>query len=288
MLRNRGKQQIWRMGWVGTASLFWVTLLQSAQAHATYILADRYAALAWAEGYTNYSISSGYLSSAEAEQAALDACRQIVQKDCTIATSIKNGVIVYALADDGSRLAISGPNRALTRSGTLQKCMQQGRRCQIANESESRGFGKVVKAIPDDAAKPDLWGTVAWRADHFPGNVKRIWAVSQHLSQNDAIKAALQLCEREEKAECSAKAGVRNVFLSAYVYLDDFRTPLIESDVTPALTSQSIKRNCANVQFGCAELFTFDVRKPVKAGNEFDLSPVPTAPPPASKPTDRK
>lgn len=287
MLRNEGRERIWRMGGVGITSLFSVALLQSASAHSTYILADRYAALAWAEGYTNYAISSGYLSLAEAEQSALDACRQVVQKGCTIATSVKNGVIVYALADGGSRLAISGPNRALTRSGTLQKCMQQGRRCQIADESKSRGYGKTVRVIPNDTAKPDLWGTVAWRADHFPGNVKRIWAVSQHLSQNDAIKAALQLCEREEKAECSAKAGVRNVFLSAYVYLDDFRTPLIESDVTPASTSQSIKRNCANVQYACVELFTFDVRKPVKAGNEFDLSPVPTAPPPASKPSDR-
>ena len=268
--KQHRKQTCLRAGHASALFIFAAGILSVGTGHATYILADQYAALAWADGHTNYAISAGYPSLAEAEKAAAETCERQVPTTCSTVATSKNGVIVLAIADDGSRLAIGGPSRAVTRSAALQQCMKQGRRCQIVDELEARSRVRATKKSADKGPSPDLWGTVAWRADLYPGNVTRIWSVSQHQSQQDAIRAALQLCEREEQAECTAKAGVRNVFLAVYVYRDDARTPQIESDISTAALSEAINWKCSGTLQGCAELFSFDVRKPVQHSKTFD------------------
>jgi Domain of unknown function (DUF4189) len=225
----------------------------------------RFTALAWASDHLNFSVSTGYDSRQSAETAAREACAKTTGVECSHVVSTRDGVIAMASPDDGGRVVMEGLSNAHSSIRVLEECSQKGRRCAITHWFDGRydNRGPSVRNLMGDNPIPDMWGTIAYRADRFPSHVSRIWAVSQRASQEDAIRSALELCVRGEKAECKAKAGVRNTFFGVYASDSEPGTPTIESDVDEERLQAVIDSKCALISASCVTFIRFDVRQPV-------------------------
>jgi Domain of unknown function (DUF4189) len=242
---------------------------------------SRFAALAWASEYMNYAISANLPTREEAEEKALAACRAQVGKDCAIAATSENGVIVLAVADDGGRVAFAEATQALAVNTAMDQCRKKGLRCTYVDSSANVMKNETIRLGKHKMAAPDLWGTFAYREDMFPAAVKRIWAVSEKPSQEEAVLSALMLCQREEQATCVAKAGVRNSYIAAYSFKFDSGTPFVESDVSEVLLKEAITARCRRTtNVGCVTHFMFDVRSPVKPKHDIEglFGPLPNRP----------
>jgi hypothetical protein len=271
---------------------FWLAIaMLSHTSFAQAQAANRYAAIARAPGFVNYAISSNMPSLNQARQAAINACRAQVGEGCVVEVSSENGVIVLAQADDGGTIAFEGKSQEVAINAAFHECRKKGLRCTYVDSSD-RYFRKERVTLGDFAqATRDQWGTFAYRKDDTLGKVQRIWAVSMQPTQEAGIRAALELCQREEKAECSGFAGIRNGFLAAYSFVNDQMSPLIESDVSKELLDSAIKDRCRRAKSDCLTHVMLDVRSPVAAKQVLEVVPLapmisggPPPPPPPPPP----
>ena len=240
---------------------------------------DSFAAVAWAEGYRNLIWSSGYPSKETAESAALKFCNERIGKDCTIAAHSRNGFIVVGIADDGGRIVQSGRTRVEAADIAINRCRSEGSgaRCTIQYLDLMQGSPQV-KDMQISARLPDQWATFAYRSNAYPGDVRRVWPVAQQPSQEEAIRKALLLCTREEKRECTAKAGVRNVRIAVYTALNEPGTPMIESDIDDARLEAAVEARCKLMAANCITFGTFSASEPVWQAINL-AAPAPAAPP---------
>jgi Domain of unknown function (DUF4189) len=247
---------------------------------------SRFASLAWASGYMNYAISANLPSREAAEEKALAACRAQVAQGCMTAATSENGVIVLAAADDGGRVAFAEATEALAVDTALHQCRKKGLRCTYVDSSANVPKNQTIRVGEHTKPTPDLWGTFAYREDGFPERVHRIWAVSAKPTQDEAVQAALELCQREEKATCVAKAGARNGYVAAYSFGFEQGTPFIESDVSDTLLKQAIDARCKySVQSFCLTHLMFDARAPVEPKHEVNFVPLAPRSTPPSNPS---
>jgi Domain of unknown function (DUF4189) len=217
---------------------------------------ESYEAIAWAPEHMNYSISAPSPTRAAAEAEARDECQLVSRVTCTIAASGRQGAVKIGLAEDGSRVAMEGYSPAHAAERVVNECASRGRRCTAAHGAHMGALGATIKL-------PDMWGTIAYRSDRFPKQVERVWAVSQQPSQQAAILNALELCQRKEKAECTAKAGVRNVDIGIFAIMNERGTPLIESDIDEVRLKMAIDFKCRQMAPRCLTFKSFNVREPV-------------------------
>jgi hypothetical protein len=219
-------------------------------------MTERYSAIAWATGHLSYSIASGQPTRDAAEAKAKLQCEQASGLVCTIAASGRDGNVAIGFADDGSRVAMEGKSPAHAAQRVVNEFAGQGRRCTVDKGDHLGGRGAK-------SALPDMWGTIAYRKDRFPGQVTRVWAVSRMPSQEAAIQTALELCVREEKADCIALAGVRNVHIGLYAHNNEPASPFLESDIEPVRLKAAINFKCKLAVQACVNMAEFEVRKPV-------------------------